>query len=535
MLLIDDIKEKKDEINSLKQEIDHYSDQELMMPRMMFLAHERLSAAQQELYCLEDKAKRFLADIGASNEDDWRVLLPYVGDVPPPLPVVSAAVCPPAAVPPVPVPVPVPFRWTKAILNAYREAKMLLEKEGELTVDLMCKQLETKFSGLARVHIEKRIASDNRGSVEEVSARNSVLDATMAPQLTEICDPSLCQLVTFPDSKDSLGKVAQLIYTKSNSGSGILALGSNGVLRLWKWMRTEQNPTGKATASVTPQHWEPASGVLMTNCVPVNPVGTIPCVALSKNNYYVVSASGGMVSLFNILTFKRMETFMPPPPASTFLAYDPAENNVLAIGMQDSSIVIYNLRIGEVKAKLEGHQKHITGLAFSTVLNILVSAGADAQLVFWNTDTWEKKKTSAIQLPPGKEPEGDTRVQFHKDLVHLLVSHETQLAIYYALDMECILKWEPRGGLSSSISSACYIGNELVCASFIDGNIAIFDGASLNLRCRIAPSAYMREVIGEVIPEVIAAHPTESNQLAIGLSDGSIKVMELIQQSPISC
>lgn len=38
-------------------------------------------------------------------------------------------------------------------------------------------------------------------------------------------------------------KVARLLYT--NSGIGILALWSNGVQKLWKWNRTEQNPSGK--------------------------------------------------------------------------------------------------------------------------------------------------------------------------------------------------------------------------------------------------------------------------------------------------
>jgi len=33
------------------------------------------------------------------------------------------------------------------------------------------------------------------------------------------------------------------LYT--NSGAGLLALGSNGVQRLWKWARSEQNPNGK--------------------------------------------------------------------------------------------------------------------------------------------------------------------------------------------------------------------------------------------------------------------------------------------------
>lgn len=35
----------------------------------------------------------------------------------------------------------------------------------------------------------------------------------------------------------------------------------------------------------------------------------------------------------------------------------------------------------QVKSKLRGHSKRITGLAFSSVLNVLVSSGADAQVI----------------------------------------------------------------------------------------------------------------------------------------------------------
>lgn len=75
-----------------------------------------------------------------------------------------------------------------------------------------------------------------------------------------------------------------------------------------------------------------------------------------------------------------MTTFMPPPPAATFLAFHPQDNNIIAIGMDDSTIQIYNVRVDEVKSKLKGHSKRITGLAFSHVLNVLVSSGADAQV-----------------------------------------------------------------------------------------------------------------------------------------------------------
>ena len=75
-----------------------------------------------------------------------------------------------------------------------------------------------------------------------------------------------------------------------------------------------------------------------------------------------------------------MTTFMPPPPASTFLAFHPQDNNIIAVGMEDSTIHVYFVKVDEVKTKLKGHQKRITGLAFSNDLNILVSAGADAQV-----------------------------------------------------------------------------------------------------------------------------------------------------------
>ncbi len=43
-----------------------------------------------------------------------------------------------------------------------------------------------------------------------------------------------------------------------------------------------------------------------------------------------------------------MTTFMSPPPASTFLAFHPQDNNIIAIGMEDSTIHIYNVRVDEV-------------------------------------------------------------------------------------------------------------------------------------------------------------------------------------------
>ncbi|KAJ8650557.1 hypothetical protein MRB53_003580 [Persea americana] len=355
------------------------------------------------------------------------------------------------------------------------------------------------------------------------------LDKIKSWKLADIVDSAQLKALRLPDPLTS-GKVVRLIYT--NSGLAVLALASNAVHKLWKWQRTDRNPSGKSTASVAPQLWQPASGTLMTNDTSeTSPAeDSAACIALSKNDSYVMSASGGKVSLFNMMTFKVMTTFMPPPPAATFLAFHPQDNNIIAIGMEDSSIQIYNVRVDEVKIKLKGHQKRITGLAFSQSMNVLVSSGADAQLCVWSIDGWEKKKSRFIQTPPGRSATalaGDTKVQFHNDQTHLLVVHESQIAIYDG-KLECLRSWTPRDALSAPISSAIYsCDGLLVYAGFCDGAVGVFDADTLRLRCRIAPTAYIPTVASNsVYPLVIAAHPSEPNQIALGMSDGAVHVVE---------
>lgn len=247
-----------------------------------------------------------------------------------------------------------------------------------------------------------------------------------------------------------------------------------------------------------------------------------------------MSASGGKVSLFNMMTFKVMTTFMPPPPAATFLAFHPQDNNIIAIGMEDSTIQIYNVRVDEVKSKLKGHQKRITGLAFSNSLNVLVSSGADAQLCMWGTDGWEKRKAKLVQVQPGgRSPTmGDTRVQFHNDQVRLLVVHESQLAVYDASKLDRLRQWVPQPPFTAAISNATYsCDSQLVYTGFVDGSVGVFDAETLRPRCRLAPSVHIPQGVSgsTVYPLVIAAHPAEPNQFALGLSDGGVQVIEPLE------
>ncbi|XP_056861596.1 topless-related protein 3-like [Raphanus sativus] len=89
------------------------------------------------------------------------------------------------------------------------------------------------------------------------------------------------------------------------------------------------------------------------------------------------------------------------------------------------------------------------------------------------------------------------------------------------------VSWIPQDSLSAPISSAVYACNsQLIYATFRDGNIGVFDADSLRLRCRISPSAYFPQGNQGLSSLVVAAHPQEPNQFAVGLNDGSVKVIE---------
>lgn len=349
-------------------------------------------------------------------------------------------------------------------------------------------------------------------------------DKSKSWKQTEINEAAQCRSLRLMDNSRT-SKISRLIYT--NSGAAILALAFNATHLLWKWPRSERNSSGKATTSVVPQLWQPPSGILMTNDTSnANLEEAISCFALSKNDSYVMSASGGKISLFNMMTFKTMTTFMPPPPAATFLAFHPQDNNIIAIGMDDSTIQIYNVRVDEVKSKLRGHSKRITGLAFSHSLNVLVSSGADAQLCVWGSDGWEKQRNKILQIPSGRTV-SDTRVQFHQDQIHFLAVHESHIGIYDTSNLECLKQWVPHEG-SSPISHATFsCDSRLVYASFLDATVCVFNAANLRLICKISPAAYLStNVSPTVYPTVVAAHPLEPHQFALGMTDGSVHVLE---------
>ncbi|XP_028118989.1 topless-related protein 1-like [Camellia sinensis] len=165
-------------------------------------------------------------------------------------------------------------------------------------------------------------------------------------------------------------------------------------------------------------------------------------LALSKNDSKIISTSGGQVSLFNIETFETMATFMHPPSMPMYVSIYPYNNNIIAIGMDDSTVLIYDARANEVKSKQENHSKLITDLAFSSLRNLLVSAGTHDSLIVWQCNKWISKKSCLLQLPPRRSTRKlrETEVQFHQDQKHFLALHELKVVSSLNVLSRCRLK-----------------------------------------------------------------------------------------------
>ncbi|KAL9675098.1 hypothetical protein QQ045_003298 [Rhodiola kirilowii] len=331
-------------------------------------------------------------------------------------------------------------------------------------------------------------------------------------------------------SGNSSIQVSWLAYTRL--GRGIVVLGSNGEHRFWVWQKSRKNVNVKATPSFYPKLRKSPDNAQMVNdvCGSKNLEGRISCFTFPKDKRYFLSTSGGMISIYDISNFKTLAKIMTPPPAATSLAIHPEGNKTFVFGMEDSSIQIYDFGTRQVVLTLNGHNKRVTGLAFSEFLNVLVSSGADLQLCAWRMDKWEKLGNVFLQV--SAEKASDVRVQFHKDQMRLMAIHKTQIAIYRAPQLGLIKKWVPQDTGSLITHAAYSCDGESIFVAFENRCVEILTSSTLELKCRINPEAYIPPVKQweKTYPVVVAAHPLDPNQFALGLSNDMVAVLEPLEE-----
>ncbi|GAB4854941.1 hypothetical protein Ancab_023530 [Ancistrocladus abbreviatus] len=97
-------------------------------------------------------------------------------------------------------------------------------------------------------------------------------------------------------------------------------------------------------------------------------------------------------------------------------------------------IYIYHVQTSHFKQTL------LKCLVGPRILSNTAEPLSTCHLCVWSMEGWEKLSHIYLQIPSGQAvtPLADTRVQFHRDQIHLLAVHETQIAIYEAPKLECL-------------------------------------------------------------------------------------------------
>ncbi|KAJ7958782.1 Topless-related protein [Quillaja saponaria] len=340
---------------------------------------------------------------------------------------------------------------------------------------------------------------------------------------TEISESSECCSLVLPYNSLT-EKVCRLTY--SHSGDFILALAQDATHKLWL---LHSDSSGKVKTYVQPHLFQPSNGQTMTNEIGRNTEDTVTCFALKCP--HLLSASGGKISIYSLDTYETINAFAIPPPVATYFIFLPQD--LFAIGFDDSTILIHCPRTKKNTAKLKGHQKRVTCLAFSHNLNVLVSSGADSQLCVWTAAEWEKvasKFLHSLQTGHVPEPPEVTHIEFHKDQIQLLAVHEKHLDIYEAPMLNHLMQWVPPESDLPITDAAYSCDGESIYVSFRNGCIKVIMSKTLDLRCRINSTAYVQPNSSlEVYPIVIAAHPSKPHQFALGLNNGEVLILEPLE------
>lgn len=346
-------------------------------------------------------------------------------------------------------------------------------------------------------------------------------------KLNEINHPSECSTLVLPDYWSDI-RIACLTY--SPSGDYILALADDATHKLWTWS-IGQNDFCKEDVFPKPRLHQPMSGETMKNEIAASVEDSTSCFAIKGS--YLFSTSGAKIAVFDLKSFERVAAFgSPSKPTATHFIFIPGD--LLAVGLDDGSILIHCLSSRKIKEKLDGHDQRITCLAFSRCFNVLVSSAADGKLCVWSSKSWVKLTSiDSIQnfcTRLNNKSSLVTQIQFDPYQIELLVVRDKWISRHAAPTLDCLRQWVPDES-EAAITCATYSSDgEIIYVGFRSESIKILDSETFVIKCRINLTAFTQPIPSNirvvVYPAVVAAHPSHPSQISVGLSNGKVIVLQ---------
>ncbi|KAK3238623.1 hypothetical protein CYMTET_51381 [Cymbomonas tetramitiformis] len=388
----------------------------------------------------------------------------------------------------------------------------------------------TSVAGKAsdKIDLEDPKSADSSvpSSRDEKPIETRTLSSTLEPGSLLVRRQCRVQTLTHHSQLTVESNVVRLLFT--GSGNGLLGLCLNGVHKLWKWTLPRTVEGGRKASEE--RLWRPTTGASMQNAAEGDPVERQEygaSMALSKNDSYVMSASGGPVSLFNMRSFKAITILVKPPPRATFFAFHPVDNNIVAVGMANAAVHIYNVRTDhQSKHILNAHKRAITGvLFFPTAPNFLVSAGSDGQLVMWDSESYVQRCRYQLRSAKSEALTGlPVRIHLSPDHQKLLAIHPTQMSLHLPHNLQPERVWTCPG--LDTVVCGCFTCNgESILAVLSDNSILSFNAKTLSLQHVLSVNTATSQVLQ------IASHPKESDLFAISCGDSSVKVVNILPSS----
>lgn len=380
-----------------------------------------------------------------------------------------------------------------------------------------------------KIDLEDPKASDSSlpSSRDEKPIETRPLYSTLEPNSPLVRRPCRVQTLSHHSQITVECNVVRLLFT--GAGNGLVGLCLNGMHKLWKLQapRTVEQGGRKSNEE---RLWRPTTGAPMQNTAEGDPSERIEygaSMALSKNDSYVMSASGGPVSLFNMRNFKAITMLVKPPPKATFFAFHPRDNNIVAIGMANATVHIYNVRTEQHSINiLNAHKQAITGvLFFPTSPNFLVTAGSDGQLVMWDSENYIQRCRYQLRSAKGDTLTGvPVRIHLSPDHQKLLAIHPTQMSLHLPHNLQPERVWTCPG--LNTVVSGCYTcSGENILAVLSDNSILSFNSKTLALQHILSVNTGSAHVLQ------ITSHPKEADLFAISCNDGSVKVVNILAGS----
>ncbi|CDP21023.1 unnamed protein product [Coffea canephora] len=297
--------------------------------------------------------------------------------------------------------------------------KILVNTDGQY----LLRMLESRtFEGSRAFSEQVNVKIQQSLSIGNLAAMDGSTIADVKPRISDNADRIKCwkfsdiaeanQLKTLrlPDPL-AASKILRLLYT--NSGLALLALGSNALHRLWKWQRSERNPSGKVGFSACCFHFYSRPYFLFGT---INSMNFCTCVILTEIPLFY-GCNKLMQKLILLLDLSNdLSEAKPAEESPACIALSRNDSYVMSAPNDDIMMLPQDV----LKVKIFMHDFCCNHLTNSLFLYLAFGIKKPTDLLItifflciWNIDGWEKKKMKAIQAPPPLI--GETKVQFHND------------------------------------------------------------------------------------------------------------------------